>query len=142
DLPVVPRILPHRSQSVASTITEVPFANQVQAAIRLVRLDPGRLPWRDPAAFETALGAALERVRALGVNRVIVDAGARGASGNLEAVWFPNRALPVKADVLSRIVWQLRTRAGVTVGVSLPVDAARAVLGNDAAVERLYEDLG
>lgn len=142
DLPVVPRVLPVRNRDLATAISNLMFGDQVQAATRLVRLDPGRLPWQDPAAFEKALGAVLERVRALGVNRVVVDAAVRGASGNLEAAWFPNRALPVRADVLSRIVWQLRTRASATVTVALPVDAARTALGSDAAVEQLYQDLG
>jgi len=142
DLPGIPRVLAGRRENVVVTVTNMLIENQVQAATRLVRFDPALLPWRDPPAFEKALGAAVERVRALGVNRVVVDAAVRGPSGSLEAVWFPSRLLPVKADLLSRIVWQIRTRAGAVVAVSLPVDAARAALGGDAAVETLYQDLG
>ena len=117
DLPLVPRYLPVSGQNLAQVITDAISGIPKLAAVRLVRLDPESLPWRDPAAFEKTLGAALERVRAMGVNWVVVDAAARGTSGKLEAAWFPNRGLPVKADVLSRIVWQLRTRAGVIGGV-------------------------
>ncbi len=142
DLPLVPRLLPVRGQNLAQVITEFTSRSQTFAAVRLVRLDPESLPWRDPAAFEKALGAVLERTKKIGATWVVVDAAARGPSGKLEAAWFPNRGLPVKADVLSRIVWQLRTRSGVAVAISLPVDAARAALGSDAAVERLYQDMG
>jgi hypothetical protein len=108
----------------------------------LVRLNPGSLSVTNSAAFEKALGAAIERIKALGVTTVIVDAAARGSQGRLETAWFANRRIPVQADVLSRIVWQLRTRAGVDVAVWLPVPAVRATVGDDAAVVSLFEDLG
>jgi hypothetical protein len=110
-------------------------------AVRLVHLNPGVLSPEDPIAFEKALGASIERLRVLGATSVVVDATVASPSGRLET-WFPNRVVPTKADVLSRIVWQLRTRASVEVAVSLPVAAARASVNDDASVLRLFEDLG
>jgi biofilm PGA synthesis lipoprotein PgaB len=98
--------------------------------------------WANPAGFEKALGDAIERTRSLGATHVIVDAGVVGAGGRLEAVWFPNRVLPVKADILTRLTWQIRTRAGVQVVVALPVQAAHAVTGGEEGVLQLFEDLG
>jgi peptidoglycan/xylan/chitin deacetylase (PgdA/CDA1 family) len=140
DLPLVPRMYPVGDPDLRSMI--VHLGADHPAALRLVRLNPGMLSPTEPAAFEKALGAAIERVRTLGATTVIVDAAIRGQSGRLEAVWFPNSVLPIKADVLSRIVWQMRTRARVQVAVSLPVSTARAAAGNDAAVMRLFEELG
>jgi hypothetical protein len=111
-------------------------------AVRLVHLNPQTLSPTDAAAFEKNLGAAIERVKTLGVTTVVVDAARRGPQDRLEGTWFPNRVLPMKSDVLSRIVWQVRTRAGVNVAVSLPVSDARATLGTDDGVVRLFEDLG
>jgi hypothetical protein len=77
----------------------------------------------------------------LGATAVVVDAVVGEPGGRLEA-WFPNRVLPVKADVLSRIVWQMRTRAHVDAVLSLPFASVRSSVGDDASVLRLYGDLG
>jgi len=140
DLPQVPRLYPVRDPDVPTMVSRV--VPDPSGAVRLIGLNPGALLGADPAALEKRLGAAIERVRALGATTVIVEAAIRGASNRLEGVWFPNRVLPTKADVLSRIVWQMRTRARVQVALSLPVSAARATLGSDDAVLRLFEDLG
>jgi len=138
-LPIVPRLLPVRDPDLAWMVLNI--GAEPPNAVRLVRLNPGVLSPDDPNTFEKALGGAIERLRVLGATSVVVDAAIVGPSGRLET-WFPNRVLPVKADVLSRIVWQLRTRASVEVAVSLPVAAARANVGDDASVLRLFEDLG
>jgi len=114
---------------------------ELPGAVRLMRLNPGLLQPNNPVAFDKALGAAIERTRVLGATTVVVDAAVTGAEGRLE-VWFPNRELPVKADVLSRIVWQMHSKAHIEIAVSLPLTAARATLKDDSAVVRLFEDLG
>jgi peptidoglycan/xylan/chitin deacetylase (PgdA/CDA1 family) len=139
DLPNVPRLLPVANQDLRAMIS---FPVAPSSAVRLVRLNPQTLVPTDAAAFEKNLGATIERVKRLGATTVVVDAASPGAQNRLEGAWFPNRVLPMTADVLSRIVWQLRTRAGVNIAVSLPVSSALATLGNDDAVVRLFEDLG
>lgn len=139
DLPQVPRLLPVRDPNLPTMVTSI--VPDPPTAVRLVGLDPSVLLPENPTVFEKNLGAAIERVRALGATTVIVDAAVLGPQGRLESVWFPNRGLPLKADVLSRIVWQVRTRAHVDVAVSLSVSAARATLGDDGAVLSLFEDL-
>src|SRR5215471_6102248 len=140
DLPNVPRLYPIKAPDLPSLLT---YANDTQpSALRLVRLNPADLSASDPVQFEKNLGAAIERVRILGATHVIVEAGFAGPGDRLEAVWFPNRVLPIKADVLSRIVWQVRTRAGVQVAVSLPATAALNAAKAERDVIRLFEDLG
>jgi peptidoglycan/xylan/chitin deacetylase (PgdA/CDA1 family) len=139
DLPNIPRLTPVGRLDLRSMISQ-PVAPPT--AVRIVRLNPEMLSPMDSARFEKALGATIERVKTLGATTVVVEAATRGPQGRLESVWFPNRAIPVKSDVLSRIVWQLRTRAGVDVVVSLSQSGARATVGDDAAVVRLFEDLG
>lgn len=109
---------------------------------RLVCLDPAAL-WTDNAeASNERLGLAIERVRALGVTGLVVDAVRRDAQGRITAAWFPTRELPLAGDWLSRIAWQMNTRAGVKVYARLPHREALAALGDDARVQRLYGDLG
>ncbi|MCR3977907.1 poly-beta-1,6-N-acetyl-D-glucosamine N-deacetylase PgaB, partial [Aeromonas veronii] len=43
--------------------------------------------------------------------------------GVAEALYFPNRHMPVKADLFNRVSWQLKTRAGVKVFAWMPVMA-------------------
>jgi biofilm PGA synthesis lipoprotein PgaB len=43
--------------------------------------------------------------------------------GNADTLYFPNRHLPVKQDLLSHVAWQLKTRAGVNVYAWLPIFA-------------------
>lgn len=52
----------------------------------------------------------------MGITTVYLQAFADPAGdGLVKAVYFPNRWLPVKADIFSRIAWQLRTRANAAV---------------------------
>ncbi|MGF6600641.1 peptidoglycan/xylan/chitin deacetylase (PgdA/CDA1 family) [Paraburkholderia sp. GAS448] len=109
---------------------------------RLVCLDPAALWAGDENTSNERLGHAIERVRALGVTGVVVDAVRRDAQGRITAAWFPTGELPLAGDWLSRVAWQMHTRAGVEVYARLPHHAALAALGDEARVLRLYEDLG
>ncbi|MDM0024375.1 poly-beta-1,6-N-acetyl-D-glucosamine N-deacetylase PgaB [Variovorax saccharolyticus] len=109
---------------------------------RLVCLDPAALWAGDEASSNERLGRAIERVRALGVTGLVVDAVRRDAQGRITAAWFPTSELPLAGDWLSRVAWQMNTRAGVKVYARLPHRRALAALGDDARVQRLYQDLG
>jgi peptidoglycan/xylan/chitin deacetylase (PgdA/CDA1 family) len=109
---------------------------------RLVCLDPAALWTGDADASNERLGRAIERVRQLGVTGLVVDAVRRDAQGRISSAWFPTRELPLAGDWLSRVAWQMHTRAGVKVYARLPHRAALAALGDEARVQRLYEDLG
>ena len=41
--------------------------------------------------------------------------------GVADALYFPNKYLPVRDDIFGRIAWQLQTRAGVQVYAWMPV---------------------
>jgi len=140
DLPIVSRLLPVGDQDLPSMLDTRLAAPPT--AVRIVRFDPRTVPATDPSDFDRVLGTVIERLRTLGATTVVVDAAEEGPRGRLAAAWFPNRAIPVRLDVLSRVVWQLRTRAGVRVVLSLPVSAARNTVADDSAVLRLFEDLG
>ena len=92
-------------------------------------------------AQEEALGRLVEDVRTLGANAVMIHAYAALSPGQpLGAVFFPTALRPLKADLLSRVSWQMRTRAGVDVYTHMPVDPAAAAIGA-ARVPALYADM-
>lgn len=68
----------------------------------------------DPAIQEDNLGRLLERIVAVGANTVYLQAYADpDADGAADAVYFPNRHLPVRADLFNRVAWQITTRTPV-----------------------------
>jgi biofilm PGA synthesis lipoprotein PgaB len=125
--------------------------------VRNLRFEPGRPTTRrivcldletvaaaagSPAAEDTALGRLLDDVRALGATTVVLDAHAMPTPSGapLGDVYFPTALRPLRADLLSRVSWQLRTRAGTEVFLRLPLEAARAAVG-DAALPSLFADM-
>ncbi|WP_343595797.1 poly-beta-1,6-N-acetyl-D-glucosamine N-deacetylase PgaB [Acinetobacter sp.] len=67
---------------------------------------------------EQRLGVLLERLKAMSVQRVFVDA--LRYDQNQWTALFPNRYLPVKKDVLNRFVWQAKTRISTKVYLKFP----------------------
>ncbi len=56
----------------------------------------------------------IQRVKDMQISTVYLQAFADpDGDGLVKEVWFPNRLLPMKADIFSRVAWQLRTRSGV-----------------------------
>ncbi len=114
--------------------------------IRAVQVDPGLLVDADPKREESNLSKLLDRIKALGVNAVYLQAFADpGGTGRATALYFPNGHLPMKADIFNRVAWQLHTRAAVDVYAWLPLmsfdlpatDSAEA----KGAIADIYADL-
>lgn len=80
----------------------------------------------DPAQQARNLDRLLDRIKALGINHVFLQAFADpDGDGVADAVYFPSRHLPMRADLFNRVAWQLRTRSGVRVFAWMPVLAFR-----------------
>ncbi|MDP9898877.1 poly-beta-1,6-N-acetyl-D-glucosamine N-deacetylase PgaB [Variovorax ginsengisoli] len=78
----------------------------------------------DPAQQEANLSRLLERVLAVGPSAVYLQAFSDpDGDGVADALYFPNRHMPVRADLFNRVAWQLRTRTGVQVFAWMPVMA-------------------
>jgi biofilm PGA synthesis lipoprotein PgaB len=68
----------------------------------------------DPAQQERNLGHLLDRIVSLGVNAVYLQAFSDpDGDGSADAVYFPNRHMPMRADLFNRVAWQINTRARV-----------------------------
>ncbi|MEM8768311.1 MAG: poly-beta-1,6-N-acetyl-D-glucosamine N-deacetylase PgaB [Pseudomonadota bacterium] len=105
------------------------FADMLREArpeppLRAVQVDLDYVYDPDPAQQEANLGRLLDRILELGVNAVFLQAFADpDGDGSADAVYFPNRHLPMRADLFNRAAWQLRTRTPVSVYAWMPISA-------------------
>jgi len=111
--------------------------------VRAVQVDMDLI--YDPKSYaqtDRNLGKLIERLVKLGVNRVYLQAFSdMDGDGNVENVYFPNRVLPVVADLFSHAVNQISIR-GIDVYAWMPT---LAVTFQDAAFNhknRVYEKKG
>lgn len=75
----------------------------------------------DPARAARNLDLLIERVARLAPTHVHLEAFADpDGDGVAEATYFPNRHLPMRADLFNRVAWQVATRAGVRVFAAMP----------------------
>lgn len=90
--------------------------------VRVAQVDLDFVYDPDPEQQKRNLDRLLDRIKALDINTVYLQAFADpDGDGNAAALYFPNRHLPVRADLFSRVAWQLRTRAEVEVFAWMPM---------------------
>ena len=89
---------------------------------RVAQVDLDYIYDADPAQQEKNLGQLVDRIKELGINTVYLQAFADpDGDGSADALYFPNRYLPMRADLFDRAAQQLYFRAGVKVYAWLPV---------------------
>lgn len=89
---------------------------------RVVHVDLDYVYDPDPIQQERNLDVLVDRIYRLNVNTVFLQAYADpDGDGNASELYFPNRHLPMRADLFNRVSWQLRTRANVKVFAWMPV---------------------
>lgn len=89
----------------------------------------------NPNQQEKNLGDLLDRIRKLGVNTVYLQAFADpDANGAADYVYFPNRNIPMRANLFNRVAWQISTRTQVKrIYAWMPVIAWQLPKNNIAA---------
>jgi biofilm PGA synthesis lipoprotein PgaB len=143
DLYNIHRYFPTRNPALGDIARNLRFDPAYPATRRIACLSIDGLAAAGPgAAQDKALGTIIEKLRALGANMVVIDAhaGSVAAGRPLTEVYFPNKLLPMRTDLLSRAVWQIRTRGGAEAYLRLPLGAAAAAVG-EAGVPQLYADM-
>jgi biofilm PGA synthesis lipoprotein PgaB len=136
------RYFPTRDPGLGEIADNLRFLAPLPATTRVacVSLDPlAAAPTR--AAQDAVLGHLVEAVRSIGANTVVVDAAP--LSGDKEAlgpVYFRSSLRPLAADLLSRAVWQIRSRGDADVFVRLPLKATVDAVG-ETGLARLYADM-
>ncbi|HET7833220.1 MAG TPA: poly-beta-1,6-N-acetyl-D-glucosamine N-deacetylase PgaB [Gallionella sp.] len=89
---------------------------------RVMHVDIDYIYDADPVQQEKNLGKLLDRVKAMKITTVYLQAFADpDANGAADRMYFPNRHLPVRADLFSRVSWQLKTRTEVKVYAWMPL---------------------
>ena len=103
------------------------FANSVASietvpAMRVAHVDLDYIYDPDPAQTDRNLGELVQRIVDMQINTVFLQAYADPqADGLVRSVYFPNRWLPMRADLFNRVAWQLHNRADVFVYAWMPV---------------------
>ena len=96
----------------------------LQVPQRVVHVDLDYVYDADPGRQRANLDLLLDRIRALRVTTVYLQAFSDpDGNGQAESMYFPNRHLPMRADLFSHVAWQLSTRALVKVYAWMPVMA-------------------
>ena len=86
--------------------------------IHSIHLDLDDLSTLHLSEEEQKLGTLLERLKAMAVPFIVVDAV--HSEQNQWKAYFPNHELPVKKDILNRFIWQAKTRIHSNVLINLP----------------------
>lgn len=106
--------------------------------VRLMHVDLDYVFDADPARQESNLSLLLDRVRESGATHVFLQAFRDSTGeGHARALYFPNRHMPMAADLFNRVAWQLFTRAGVQVFAWMPLLAFDLPAGNPLRGERV-----
>lgn len=136
------RYFPNRSPALGEIADNLRFAVEAPETSRVACLALDGLAALQGEAQNTALGIMIEELRKLGPNKVVIDGQAALPSPDspLGDVFFPTLLRPMRTDLLSRAVWQIRSRAGVEVYVHLPLQATLAAVGESGA-GTLYADM-
>lgn len=121
DLDNIPRLLISGNPSLkafASTVTRI----QETEPVRVMHVDLDYVYDSDPAQQTKNIDALVQRVYDMKISHVFLQAFSDPAGdGNIKSLYFPNRWLPVRADLFNFVSWQLQTRGGVKVYAWLPV---------------------
>jgi biofilm PGA synthesis lipoprotein PgaB len=114
-------------------------AGDTARAVKAMHVDLDNIYDPNPAQIERNLKLLLERIRAMGVNTVYLQAYADpDGDGAADSVYFPNRHLPVRADLFNHVAWEIRTRTQVRrLYAWMPVLAFTLPKGHPAATDRV-----
>lgn len=89
---------------------------------RVLHIDLDYVYDADKAQQAKNLDKLIDRIYRYGVTTVYLQAFSDpDGDGVADALYFPNKYLPVRDDIFGRIAWQLQTRAGVQVYAWMPV---------------------
>lgn len=103
---------------------EIVTGLRVEQKMRVAHIDMDYLYDKDEEQTEKNIGLLVQRIKDMHINTVYLQAYADpDGDGNAEALYFPNRNMPVRQDLFNRVAWQLKKRAAVRVYAWLPIMA-------------------
>lgn len=105
--------------TVKNYLDDIDESKQIQ---RVLHVDLDYVYDADKAQQAKNLDKLIDRIYRYGVTTVYLQAFSDpDGDGVADALYFPNKYLPVRDDIFGRIAWQLQTRAGVQVYAWMPV---------------------
>lgn len=112
------RVLIEADTTVAKLEKEISYRDQGVSdddrPAKIMHVDLDNIYDPDPDQTNKNLGMLLDRIGTIGPNTVYLQAFADpDGNGSADAVYFPNRHLPMRADLFNRVVWQISTRTKV-----------------------------
>ncbi|XTZ39277.1 poly-beta-1,6-N-acetyl-D-glucosamine N-deacetylase PgaB [Salmonella enterica] len=117
----IPRVLIANNPSLREFAQQI-ISVQEKWSQRVMHIDLDYVYDVDRQQMERNLDVLIQRVKDMRISTVYLQAFADpDGNGLVKEVWFPNRVLPMKADLFSRVAWQLAKRAGVEVYAWMPV---------------------
>ncbi len=99
--------------------------NSESTAQRALYVDPDEIYDVDLKKMDENLGLLIEKIRKFGASVVFVKGYADlDNDGLADMLYYPNKILPTRVDILGRILWQIKSRAGVgEVHAWMPISA-------------------
>ncbi len=89
---------------------------------RVMHVDIDTVYDPDPAQQDKNVSALFDRIMAMGISVVYLQAYADpDGNGTADALYFPSRHLPMRADLFNYLSWQIATRLRVRVYAWMPV---------------------
>lgn len=117
----IPRLVLMSNPSIGDFVWSMQHL-EMSSNVRAIQVDLDYVYDPNPAQQERNISALLDRVKKIRATQVWLQAFADPqGNGAPDSVYFPNHELPMRADLFSRVAWQLRTRCGVQVYAWMPV---------------------
>lgn len=135
----LPRILIQKHMDAALLAKEIQKHQQQRTdndrPQKIMHVDIDYIYDPDPQQQERNLGLLLDRIQQIGVNTVYLQAFSDpDGNGSADLVYFPNRYIPMRADLFNRVAWQIQTRTQVRrVYAWMPVFAWELPVSNPVA---------
>jgi biofilm PGA synthesis lipoprotein PgaB len=121
DLSNIRRILVQENPGINAFSTDL-LKPQAIGLVRAAHVDLDYIYSADPAKQNRNLDLLLDRIKELKISHVFLQAFADpDGNGSASELYFPNRHLPVRSDLYSRVAWQLATRSNVAVFAWMPL---------------------
>lgn len=121
DLRNIPRVLVSNDPQLEN-FANTAMVMENDTVMRVAHVDLDYVYDPDPDQMERNLGQLVQRIADMQITTVFLQAFADPTGDGLaRSVYFPNRHLPMRADLFNRAAWQLKSRAFVDVYAWMPV---------------------
>src|SRR5690606_34181443 len=121
DLGNVPRVLVANDPQLQN-FARISMIMENDTVMRVAHVDLDYVYDPAPEQMERNLGHLVQRIADMRITTVFLQAFADPeGDGLVKSVYFPNRHLPMRANLFNRTAWQLRSRALVDVYAWMPV---------------------